>query len=47
MKPGGFEIFLAAPPGLEETLREEARLKGFRQAQSWYQDFSPVTVAAK
>ncbi len=31
MKPAGFEIFLAAPPGLEETLHAEVRLKGFRQ----------------
>lgn len=33
-RDGGFEIFLAAPPGLEETLREEARLKGFRQPKA-------------
>lgn len=29
---GGFEIFLAGTPGLEETLCEEARAKGFAKA---------------
>ena len=30
----GFEIFLAAPPGLEEVLLEEVRTKGFRQPRA-------------
>ena len=33
-KDQDFEIFLAAPPGLEAVLHDEVRGKGFRQAKA-------------